>query len=166
MLKPKMILSDGSLALWQDLSAEEMYAHHLYLHIASQLQSNGYFGGQAFFEAESDSELGHFKKIRDFINDCGGVLNTPKAIALTETVANLEDALSMYYEAEVNLLKKYLAAYKKADEKEEDCLSEPLFLDFIEIQRKSVGEAGDLLTSFAIAKENKEILLFDAKLKP
>lgn len=165
MLKKKSQLPAPIMRLIEDLSGEEMYAHHLYLHIASQLQSAGLFGGMAFFESESDSELTHFKKLRDFVNDLGGVLNTPKVMPLNEEVPDLEQALDMYYEAELNLLNKYLAAYKKADENE-FCLTEPLFLEFIKIQTQSVGEAGDLLSTYAIAKENKEILLFDQKLKP
>jgi ferritin len=165
MLKKKSILPTEITRLIAKLAGEELYAHHLYLHIASQLQARGLFGGMAFFESESDAELGHFKKLRDFVNDCGGVLPTPSVMALTEEVKDLEDALDLYYEAELNLLNKYLAAYKESD-KNEFCLTEPLFLKFIDIQRKSVGEAGDLLATYAIAKENKEVLLFDAKLKP
>ena len=44
---------------------------------------------------------------------------------------------------------------------EEDCVVAQFLLQFMEIQRKAVGEYGDLLAKYKIAEESKEILFFD-----
>jgi ferritin len=161
----KPVLPASSLALWQMLSGEEIYAHYLYIHIANQLQATGFFGSQKFFESESDSEFGHYKKIRDFVNDMGSVLNSVPSYQITDTVINLEDALNLYYDTELKLLQTYVKAYKEMDtDGSEDCVSEPLLLEFIKIQTSSVGEAGDLLQRYEIAKGTGEILLFDQEM--
>jgi len=161
------LLNSKAEKIWVSISKEEMYAHHLYLHIATQLQRAGYFGAQAYFDGESTTELEHFKKIREFMNNLGSVLPTPAAPELKAEisvgVSALEDALNLYYDTEVSLLQKYAEAHE--DLEDSDCYSEPLLLEFIKIQTDSVGEAGDLLAKFAIAKECKELLFFDKNMK-
>lgn len=161
-MKLKSVLSPASIAIWQKLAGEEMYAHLLYTHISNQLQAIGYFGAQKYFEGEADSEFSHYKKIRNFLNDVGSVLSGVPSYQINDEVNDLTTALELYYNAEVALLGKYVAAYKDMDDAENmDCVSEPLMLEFIEIQRTSIGEAGDLYKRFEIAKESGEILLFD-----
>lgn len=159
------LIPQSSANIWQTLASEEMYAHLLYIHISNMLQSIGFFGGQKFFESESDGELEHYKKIRDFLNNCNLVIVSVKVYAISISISSLGDALQAYYDAEVALLNAYLDAYKQMDESDpEDCASEPLILEFIKIQTDSVGEAADLLKRFEIATESKEILLFDREL--
>jgi ferritin len=129
------------------------------------LQANGWFGAQKFFESESDTELTHYRKIRDFVNDMGSVLKSITTYQITEQIAGIEDALDLFYVTELNLLRTYTDAYKQMDQEgNEDCMSEPLMLEFIRIQTESVGEAGDLLKRFEIAKASGEILLFDREM--
>jgi len=164
-MKASPVLPASSFAAWQKLSGEELYAHYLYLHIANKLQAAGYFGAQKFFESESAGELTHYLKIRDFVNDMGGVLGSINTYQISDDVAGIDDALNVFYSTELALLQKYHEAYKQLDQSpDEDCISEPLMLEFIRIQTKGVGEAGDLLKRFEIAKASGEILLFDQEL--
>lgn len=162
-MKIAPVLTPESIAAWQKLAEEEMYAHLLYTHIANYMQSNGYFGTQKYFESEADSEFSHYKKIRDFINDIGSVLKAVPSYSISETVNNIEEALVLYYNAEVELMKKYALTHN-ALEADGDCISEPLLLEFLAIQRESVGEAGDLCKRYEIAKASNEILLFDQEM--
>lgn len=160
----KNILKPQSQKLWETLSGEEMYAHHLYIHIANQLQGNGLFGGQSYFEGESASELTHYYKIRDFVNDMGGVLCAPSVEEMKQDTKDLGKALDVYYNTELDLLRTYEKAYKNFMSID-DYASAKLVLEFIEIQSSSVGEAGDLCKRYEIAAASKEVLFFDKELK-
>lgn len=164
-MKASPVLPASSFAIWQKLAAEELYAHYLYLHIANHLQAAGYFGAQKFFEGESATELTHYLKIRDFVNDMGSVLNSVQTYQIGDQIPGIEEALNLFYTTELDLLRTYHDAYKQLDKSpDEDCISEPLLLEFIRIQTKGVGEAGDLLSRYEIAKASGEILLFDKEL--
>lgn len=164
-MKASPVLPASSFSVWQKMAEEEMYAHYLYLHIANNLQASGHFGAQKFFESESATELTHYLKIRDFVNDMGSVLKSIRAYQIAEEIPGIEEALTLFYTTELDLLRAYHEAYKQLDsDTNEDCISEPLMLEFIRIQTKGVGEAGDLLKRFEIAKASGEILLFDQEL--
>ena len=60
---------------------------------------------------------------------------------------------------ELDVYNQYKDLYKKAEE--QDCVVAQFLLQFIEIQRKAVGQYGDLLAKYKIAEETKEILEFD-----
>lgn len=118
----------------------ELYASHLYRHIANQLQRLGYFGAQKFFLGESQDELGHYQRHVDYVNDRGGVVALPALADVADTVADLRGALELAYETELALQGDYAQWYGQVD-----VITQQHLLQFIEIQRKSVGEYGDLL---------------------
>lgn len=140
--------------------ASELYAHHLYIHLATQLQRLGLFGTQKFFEKESNDELKHYLIVRDYVNDMGDVLEMSAVDMCDDKVLNIGDALQIYYDTELDLMEQYKEFYKIA-EKSEDCITGQFLLQFLEIQRKSVGEAGDLLQKYKQALIGKEIIEFD-----
>lgn len=156
-------LLSSEVKKWLQKSLEsELYASRLYQHIANNLQRLGYFGGQKHYLSESADELKHYQILVDFYNDMGSVAPTPKVDAITDSVMSLSDAISLQYEAELDLLKQYEEFYDMVEEK--DCITAQFLLQFIEIQRKSVGDAGDLLAVCKIATDNKELLFFDKQL--
>lgn len=118
----------------------ELYASHLYRHIANQLQRLGYFGAQKFFLGESQDELGHYQRHVDYVNDRGGVVALPALADVADTVTDLRGALELAYETELALQGDYAQWYGQVD-----VITQQHLLQFIEIQRKSVGEYGDLL---------------------
>lgn len=140
--------------------ASEFYASHLYRHLANHLQRLGYFGGQKFFLGEAADELTHQQKLADYLNDMGSVAKTPAIEAMTEAVGGLADALESAYDTEVQLLKDYVEWHGKADP-----VTQQFLLQFIEIQRKAVGEFGDWIARLDRCGDDKAaILMLDKEL--
>ena len=139
----------------------EMYASHLYRHFAIQLQFKGYFGTQSFFLNESNDELTHFQKLVDFLNDVGYQAIMPAVPECDEDASSLKEAFTIAFETEKELLDLYVGIYK-----ENDPIVQEVILDFIKIQRKAVGEYGDLLARLEIIKDDPcGLLIFDQEMK-
>jgi ferritin len=139
----------------------EMYASHLYRHFATQMQFKGYFGTQSFFLHESNDELTHFQKLVDFLNDVGYQAIMPSVPECDEEITGLKDAFELAFETEKDLLNLYVGIYK-----ENDPIVQEIILDFIKIQRKAVGEYGDLLARLSIIKDDPcGLLIFDQEMK-
>lgn len=126
--------------------ASELYASNLYKHIANQLQRLGYFGAQSYYLKESAEELTHYQKLVDYCNDMGWVAPVPSVPKMSDKISNLMDALEVSYETELELMKHYEKFYKEAEDKYSDCVTSSFLIEFMQIQRKSVGEYGDLIT--------------------
>jgi len=127
-------------AILSDAVHAELFASHLYKHVANQLQRLGYFGAQKFFLSESADELTHYQRHVDYINDRGGVAGLPALADAVDPVGSLRDALQLAYDTEFALQSDYATWYGQVD-----VLTQQHLLQFLEIQRKSVGEYGDLL---------------------
>ena len=111
-----------------------------------QLQRLGYFGSQKFYLAESADELTHYQKIVDFMNDMGDVASIPDVKGIDDEIKDIEDALNVSYETELDLLEQYKEFYENAED--EDVTVAQFLLQFIEIQRLAVGEYGDLISKY------------------
>jgi ferritin len=158
----KSLLSKPIEAMLNEAVQSELYASHLYKHVANQLQRIGYFGAQKFFAGESADELTHYQRHADFLNDRGTVAKVPMLEAITDPVASLRDALEVAYETELQLGKDYDRWYKASSD---DPTVQQYLLQFLEIQRKSVGEYGDLLARMDRAGTNEAaILMIDTEL--
>lgn len=158
----KSMLSRAVEAALNEAVQAELYASHLYRHIANQLQRIGYFGAQKYFAGESADELTHYQKHVDYMNDSGSVAKLPAIEAITDAVGSLQDALEIAFETEVQLGKDYERWYKVASD---DPTTQQHLLQFLHIQRTSVGEFGDLLTRLDRAGANEAaILLIDQEM--
>jgi ferritin len=143
----------------------ELYAHNLYRSLAAQMQAIGFFGTQKYFNSEAESELGHYQILVDYINDRGDVAEIPLVEAQKDKAKGLLDAFEIVYETEKSLLDFYVQFYESAEDKMKDCVTSQFLLQFIEIQRKAVGEVKDILSLLNIAKDNSAALLeIDEKL--
>ena len=151
------MLTKKMLSILNDAIHSELYASNLYKHVANQLQRLGYFGAQKFFLSESSDELGHYQKIVDYINDRGLVASVPQIEAMDESVTSLRDALTVGFETEKALGADYAEWYKDAFA--EDVVTAQFLLQFIEHQRKSIGEYGDLISRLDRAGNNEAALL-------
>lgn len=151
------MLTKTMLKNLNDAIHSELFASNLYKHVANQLQRLGYFGAQKFFLSESSDELGHYQKIVDYINDRGLVATVPQIEMQEEKVTSLRDALAIGFETEKTLSEDYSEWFKQAFA--EDVVTAQFFLQFIEHQRKSVGEYGDLLARLDRAGANEAALL-------
>ncbi len=139
----------------------ELYASNLYKHIANHLQRLGYFGAQKFFLAEAGHELEHYQTLVDYIDDRGAVAKMPAVPAINEACGGLRDALEIAFETELQLERDYVKWYKACE-----CeVTRQFLLQFLEIQRKSVGEFGDLIARLdRCGTDNAALLIMDKEL--
>jgi ferritin len=139
----------------------ELYASHLYKHVSNQMQRIGYFGAQKFFAGESADELTHYQRIADYMNDRGAMAATPALEACSEKPTSLYDAIELGYETELQLANDYETWYKTCG-----CVfTQQFLLQFLEIQRKSVGEYGDLLARLdRVSNDECGVLIIDKEL--
>lgn len=139
---------------------EELYASRLYQHVSNQLTYLGYFGAASYFKNESDDELSHYRKHVEYLNDRGSVAPVPES-PLFDTgspkVESLRHALLIGYNTEVALGQKYEQWYKYA--LDEDVTTAQYLLQFLEIQRKSVGEYSDLIARLDLCGDNQAAIL-------
>lgn len=134
----------------------ELYASHLYRHLGNQMQRMGYFGAQKFFLAESADELEHYQRHADYINDRGSMAKIPALPDVNDELGlhPLRDAIALAYDTEFALQTDYATWYGQAD-----VITQQHLLQFLEIQRKSVGEYGDLLARLDRAGDDASALL-------
>ena len=159
---PTMIISANLKAVLDEAVHAELYAANLYKHIANQLQRLGYFGAQKFFLKESASELEHYQLHADFQNDVGTVAKVPSIEAMTEPIKSFSDAIELGYETELELYENYKDWYEQASG---DPVVQQFLLQFLELQRTSVGEYGDLLARIQLVDQDKAgMLLIDQEL--
>jgi len=159
---PKMIISADCKKMLDEAVHSELYASNLYKHIANQLQRLGYFGASKFFLNESADELKHYQLHVEFQNDVGTVAKVPMVEAMNETIETFSDAIETGYETELELLNNYQSWYAEAAD---DPIVQQFLLQFLEIQRRSVGEYGDLLARIQLVDQDKAgMLLIDQEL--
>jgi ferritin len=153
LLKPEVkVLLNKSIA-------SELYASNLYKHLAAQMQRAGYFGTQKFFEKESADELNHYYILRDYLNDMGDMADMPQVDAIMDVALGIGSALQIAYDTERTLLFQYQEIYESVEDDMSDCITAQFLLQFLEIQRKAVGEFGDLISRFE--KNPSDVFLFD-----
>jgi len=134
---------------WLNKSVEsELYASNLYKHIANQLQRLGFFGSQKYFLNESSEELTHYQKLVDYTNDMGDVIEIPQVPKIAHSVKSIKDALKVAYDFELSLMEDYQKFYEEAEDKYSDCITATFIIELINIQRRSVGEYGDLIARY------------------
>jgi len=139
----------------------ELYASHLYRHVSNQMQRVGFFGTQKFFAGESADELKHYQLIADYMNDRGAMAKVPALEACTDVATDIVDAIELGYETELQLMRDYEKWYRECK-----CVTTQQFmLQFLETQRKSVGEYGDLLSRLGLVSGDKAgMLMMDQEL--
>ena len=139
--------------------SSELYASHLYKSLANQLQRRGLFNIQKFFLGESADELKHYQILVDYMNDRNDCADLPMIPPIADRIIDAGDALRIAYETELNLLNQYIEFYEKAEDEYMDCITAQFLLQFIEIQRKAVGEYGDLNSRYE--KNKNDVFEFD-----
>lgn len=161
-MTPTMIISADLKSMLDDAVHSELYASNLYKHIANQLQRLGYLGAMKFFLKESAAELEHYQLHAQFQNDVGTVAKVPMIEAMSESIKSFSDAIELGYETELELYNSYKGWYSDASE---DPAVQQFLLQFIELQRTSVGEYGDLLSRIHLVDGDKAgMLLIDQEL--
>lgn len=161
-MTPKMIISQECKDMLDDAVHSELYASNLYKHISNEVQRLGYLGTAKFFLKESKDELKHYQIHVEFQNDVGTVAKVPAIEAMGEPIKTLSDAIETGYETELQLYNDYKKWYGEASD---DPVVQQFLLQFLEIQRTSVGEYGDLLARIQLVDGDKAgMLLIDQEL--
>jgi len=137
----------------------ELFASNFYKHLANQMQRQGYFGAQKYFEHESADELVHYTKLRDYVNDMGDIATIPMIEAFDYTVMSIGDALNRAYTTELELMKQYSDFYDEAEDDYGDCVTATFIIWFLQKQRESVGEFGDLIVRYQRCGMNEAAIL-------
>lgn len=157
----KSILSATDKRLIQEAVQQELYASHLYKQVANYMQRAGYFGAQSFFAGEAEDELKHYGLHVQFLNDMGDVAEVPELPAISQKPAGLEEAIQLGFDTELELGQKYEAWHTAATSP----MTKQHLLQFLEIQRKSIGEYGDWLARIERAAGDEcGLLIIDKEL--
>jgi len=161
-MTPQMIISADHKRILDDAIHSELYASNLYKHIANQVQRLGYLGATKFFLKESATELEHYQLHAQFQNDVGTVAKVPMIEAMTDSIKSFSDAMELAYETELELYNSYKDWYSQTSG---DPAVQQFLLQFLEFQRTSVGEYGDLLSRIQLVDQDKAgMLLIDQEL--
>ena len=143
-----------------DSGTRELTASLSYKQVSNCMKQIGYFGSAEFFLKESQDEVSHYEIWADAANDLGLVLEIGN-VKPKEKPMTIHEAFDFYYRNEKDLLDFYNKFYSEC----EDPTLHQILLPFIEIQRKSVGEAGDFLATLERCGEDKAALLvFDKEI--
>lgn len=162
-MQVKSLLSKSVESMLNEAVHAELYASNLYKHVSNHMQRVGYFGAQKHFAGASAEELEHYQKLVGYLNDRGTIAKMPSVEAMTESYATLRDALEAAYEAELSLERDYTRWYSAIAK--DDPVTAQFLLFFLEEQRSSVGQYGDLLARIDRAGDNDAaILLLDQEL--
>lgn len=159
-MQVKNLLSAEDAKILRNAIHSELYASNLYKHLANQMQRLGFFGAQKFFASESATELEHYQKHVEFLNDMGAVASVPAIEAMTATIQGLPDAIKVAYDTEVQLGQDYARWHGEAKP-----MTAQHLLQFIEIQRESIGEYADIISRINIAgNDGCALLIIDKEL--
>lgn len=157
----KSILTKEEEKAFQKAVGLELYASHFYLYAASCTQRKGLFGFQSYFEKEAKDELKHYKGIRNILNDFGCEAEMPLIEEVDFESDEPMDILQEAYQMELDLLGHYESMASDFSPKVMQSV-----LSYIEIQRLSVGEYGDLIARLSVVGDDKcGLLIFDQELK-
>ena len=157
----KSLLQGQTAAMLNAAIAAELYASNLYKHLANQMQRMGYFGAQKFLLTESAHELEHYQRLVDYMDERGDMASMPAVPAMTETCSGLRDMLEMVFETELQLERDYVGWFKACQ-----CeITRQFLLQFLKLQRKSVGEISDWIARLErCGNDNAALLILDKEL--
>ena len=158
----KSLLSADDKSRAQEALANELKAHLTYRQFSASMQRAGYFGASIFFDKESADEMEHYKDWEEFMDDRGDMASVPKTPGIYPKPALLKNAFDEAYKMELDLGEFYEGFYEATD----DPTVKVFVQKYIDTQRKSVGEYGDLLARLERCGDNQAaLLMFDAELK-
>jgi len=157
------LLDTDCVSMFEKAMKYELLNAQVYRHLWSQMQDIGYKGASKYFLAEIADEEAHFQKHVNFLNDMGIAVDVPIVVAQKGKVSTLKDALVMAYEMEVDLLKYYREFAKEEGMEYPEILEHLMF--YLNVQRTTVGEYGDLLARLELVKDDTcGILLIDQEM--
>ena len=139
---------------------DEYTAHYYYRAAANWCQDMNYKKAAEFFKNEADDELGHAKKIQEYMVDFNVQPDIPQA-QTTHSFSNLIDIIQGAYKMELDLMMKYNKSSQAVFV--EDITTFDFLTEFREIQKGAVVEYNDLINaSNLVDKTDKfQVLYFE-----
>jgi ferritin len=158
----KSLLSPDDKERAQEALAHELRAQLTYRQFSASMQRAGYLGASAFFDKESGDEAEHYKDWENFFDDRGDMAVVPKVPGGYATPSKLAEAFRAAYDMELELNEFYDSFYEDSS----DPTVKAFVQKYLDVQRKSVGEYGDLIARLERCGNNEAaLLIFDAELK-
>lgn len=154
------LLKPSDCKLLEEAGTLELSSALGYKQLANCMQRAGYFGCQKHFLQESNHELEHYQIIVDFVNDRNDELYI-QALPKPEVATDLLiEAFQASLDMEEELEKFYVRFYESTS----DVIVKQFLLQFLELQRRSVGEVLDYLSTIERCEQNPAaLLIFDGK---
>lgn len=139
---------------------DEYTAHYYYRAAANWCQDMNYKKAAEFFKNEADDELGHAKKIQEYMVDFNVQPDIPQA-QTTHSFSNLIDIIQGAYKMELDLMMKYNKSSQAVFV--DDLTTFDFLTEFREIQKGAVVEYNDLINaSNLVDKTDKfQVLYFE-----
>lgn len=106
MIKPEKLPNDVVKLLLERLN-DEFKAYYFYRSATNWCKNVGYFKAAEFFAKESEDELGHAKKIEDYLTDWNVTPDLPKIDKPILEFSCICDVLDSAYEMEYDLYESY-----------------------------------------------------------
>jgi ferritin len=153
-----VLIPEQSLSIINKAIYSELDAFYSYQHLSIQCQRLGLFGAAKYFLNESSDELEHYRKHVDFLNDRGTACMLPNLEAADNTIEGLRNALTIAYDMELELGNNYSAWYTQALQSK-DAITAQHLLQFLDIQRESIGKYSDWIQRLNIGGSMSIILI-------
>ena len=122
---------------------DEYDAFYLYRSVSNWCKGVGFFKAGDFFAAESTDELGHAKKIEDYLVDWNVIVELPTVQGPPIEFPSLLSVIEKAYETEYALYSAYEDTSKKMFDM--DLCVFDFLQEFRMLQKKSVAEYSDKL---------------------
>lgn len=153
-------LSDKVIQILIARIKDEYTAHYYYRAAANWCQDMNYKKAAEFFKNEADDELGHAKKLQEYMVDFNIQPDIPQA-QTTHNFSNLIEIIHGAYKMELDLMIKYNKSSQIVFV--DDLTTFDFLTEFREIQKGAVVEYNDLINaSNLVDKTDKfQVLYFE-----
>lgn len=119
LMRQKMAVQESILAALNKQIKLEAQSSAAYLAMASWCDQHGYDHSASFFYEQSDEERIHMLKLFHFVNDMGGVAESPEIAAAQSDFSSLREVFETALESEINVtesINQIVGACRKAND--------------------------------------------------
>lgn len=149
LIRQKIGINIEVMDLLNEQIAKEAHAAASYLAMASWCDQNTLKGSAQLFYDQTKEEQEHQMKIFHYVNDNGGMANSPEIKNILLDFNSLKEIYELALEQEINVTKSIHAIVKKC-RKVEDYRTEKFLQWFIEEQMEEEKKMRDILDLFEL----------------
>ncbi len=150
-------INENIINIFNERLGDEYTAYYFYRNAANWCKNMNYKKAAAFFESESEGELGHAKGLQDYLTQWNIIPQIPQA-PTTQNFSSLVDIINKAYNLEYNLLEKYSENQKMLSNEHPATFN--FIQKYVDIQNGEVSEYSDLLNAAVGANTNTTIPKF------